>query len=196
MGRTGKLFILSGPAGIGKTTAANALLANAAASNLQRSVTATTRHPRQGESNENHYHFISKDKFLEWIGSGIFLEYAVVHGNYYGSLKSDVLEKISRGMDVILIIDVQGFLQIMEKHLNIEIVSIFFKPKSLEILEERMRGRSTESDAEIARRINASKDEISFANRYKYVIVSESREHDFNEILRIYMKEKNENNGR
>ncbi|MDR0595209.1 MAG: guanylate kinase [Puniceicoccales bacterium] len=197
MVRCGKLFIISGPAGIGKNTVVNALLTHISDGSLARSVTATTRPPRKGEIDGKHYHFISKENFLSWIGSGAFLEYALVHGkHYYGSLKKDVLNKTSKGIDVILVIDVQGFLQIINKNLDIDIVSIFIEPENFEVLEERMHKRGSENNCEIENRLCTFKNEISFASRYKYVIVSNSQEHDFSELLNIYTKEKHENNGR
>lgn len=197
MVKCGKLFIISGPAGIGKNTVVNALLAHISDGSLTRSVTATTRPPRKGEIDGKHYHFISKENFLSWIGSGAFLEYALIHGkHYYGSLKKDILEKISKGINVILVIDVQGFLQIINKNLDIDIISIFIEPENLEVLKKRMRKRGSENNCEMENRLRTSKNEISFANRYKYVIVSSSREHDFSELLNIYTKEKHENNGR
>ncbi|MDR3273945.1 MAG: guanylate kinase [Puniceicoccales bacterium] len=197
MAYPGKLFIVSGPAGVGKTTAVNALLAHVQDGALARSVTVTTRPLRRDETNGKHYHFLSNEEFLALVDGNVFLEYALVHGKYYyGSLKSDVMEKISRGIDVILVIDVQGFLQILDKNLDIDIVSIFIMPEELKILEERMRKRGSESDGEIANRLRISENEISFANQYKYVIISGSQGHDFNEILNIYTKEKHEDYGR
>jgi guanylate kinase len=197
MASFGKLFIVSGPAGVGKTTAVNALLANISNGSLERSVTVTTRFSRTNEVNGKHYHFLSEKEFLEGIGNGIFLEYALVYNRYYyGSLRSDVMEKIFRGIDVILVIDVQGFLQVLDKDLGIEIVSIFIKPEKLQVLEERMRKRNSESEEEIKNRLQTAEEEISLASCYKYTIISSTQEHDLNEILKIYTREKHENHGR
>jgi guanylate kinase len=197
MASQGKLFIISGPAGVGKTTIANALLDHISDGSLVRSVTATTRPPRQNEIDGQHYHFISEKKFLDDVNGEAFLEYAFVHGKYYyGSLKNDVIEKISKGINVILVIDVQGFLQILGKNLGIEMVSIFIKPSNLNILEERLRKRASESDCEIKKRMYTAENEISFADHYKYVVASGSREHDFHEVLSIYTKESHEDYGR
>ncbi|MDR2436148.1 MAG: guanylate kinase [Puniceicoccales bacterium] len=197
MANFGKLFIVSGPAGVGKTTVVNALLAHVQDGSLERSITVTTRFSRQNEVNGKHYHFLLDEEFQEGIGNDLFLEYALVHNKYYyGSLRDDVMGKISSGIDVILVIDVQGFLQILNKNLGIEIVSVFIKPEKLQVLEERMRRRGSESEQEIKGRLQSAEEEISFANRYKYVIISSSRERDFYELLKIYTEEKHENNGR
>jgi guanylate kinase len=191
MTNQGKLFIISGPAGIGKTTVVNALLNHVSDGSLRRSVTVTTRPPRHNEINGQHYHFISEEKFLSEIKNGSFIEYAFVHGKYYyGSLNNDVMRQIANGINVILVIDVQGFLQILNKGLGIKIISIFIKPSNPIALEERLRGRGSESDCEIMERMYSARREVSFADRYKYVIVSSSRERDFNEILSIYTKER------
>jgi guanylate kinase len=186
----GKLFIVSGPAGVGKTTVVDKLLSHVPRESLVRSVTATTRPPRQNEIDGRHYRFFSEEKFLSEIDNGSFLEYALVHGKYYyGSLKNDVIEKISSGTNVLLTIDVQGFLQILDCTPGIETVSIFIRPSDQTVLERRLRKRGTENALEIADRMRTAEHEISFANRYKYTIISGSPERDFCELLDIYTKE-------
>ena len=195
--KEGVLFIISGPAGVGKTTVVDALLKNIPASELQRSVTTTTRSPRPGEVNGVHYVFVSEEKFKEKIQAEDFLEYAYIHGTtYYGSSKSDVLNKISQGINVILVIDVQGYLNILEKFHDHKIVSIFIEPPTLDELYTRLGGRGTESISEIKNRLHTAKNELSFTNHYKYVISSGTREQDFEKILKIYNEEtRHENNG-
>jgi guanylate kinase len=116
--------------------------------------------------NGKHYHFLSKKEFLELVSGDAFLEYALVYGEYYyGSLKSDVVGKISKGINVLLTIDVQRFLQILGKNMDIGIVSVFIKPEKLEVLEERMGDRGSESDGEMENRLRISENGMSFASR-------------------------------
>ncbi len=190
MNTTGVLFILSGPAGVGKTTVVNSLLQNIPAHQLQRSVTTTTRQPRPEEKNGIHYFFTTQQEFQKKIKNDEFLEYALVHGTtYYGSSKSTVYNSLSKGINIILVIDVQGYLQIIKKDLGFKIVSIFIKPQNIKTLYIRLLNRGTENINEIKNRLKTAEHELSFANKYKYVINSGTREYDLKKILEIYYKE-------
>lgn len=187
---SGILFIISGPAGVGKTTAVNALLKAIPSSQLQRSVTTTTRPMRPDEIDGVHYFFISEEKFENKIRAGDFLEYARVHGRtYYGSSKEEVYTKLSQGINIILIIDVQGYFSVLKNCKNFRIVSIFIRPQTPEVLYDRLINRGTESDVEIKNRLHTAENELLFADQYQYVVTSGTREHDFAEILKIYNKE-------
>lgn len=190
MNKSGILFIISGPAGVGKTTVVNALLNFVPQNKLKRSITATTRNPRPEETNGSHYFFISEKDFQKKIQNDELLEYALVHGNtYYGSLKQEIIRNISQGINILLVIDVQGYFKIIEKHLNIKIVSIFIKPITIETLYTRLINRGTETIPEINNRLHTAKYELQFVNKYKYVINSGTREEDFLKLLNIYNKE-------
>ncbi|MDE6432515.1 MAG: guanylate kinase [Opitutales bacterium] len=190
MRSSGILFIISGPAGVGKTTVVGTLLSHIPSTELQRSITTTTRPPRPDEINGVHYFFISEQEFKDKIRAGDFLEYACVHGHtYYGSSKAEVCSKLSQGINLILVIDVQGYVNILENFHDFRIASIFIKPQTMDTLYTRLLNRGTETMPEIKNRLHTAENELLFANRYKYVINSGTREHDFKQILEIYNKE-------
>ena len=188
--KKGILFVISGPSGVGKTTLVNALLEKIPRAELVRAVTATTRKPRENEANGEHYFFLKKDEFQKKIANNEFLEYAFVHEkDYYGSLKMPIIDNVSKGINVVLTIDVQGFTQIHPEDLGIKIVSIFINPKDIETLRSRLVSRGTENESEIENRLFTAKQEIILAKMYNYVIVSGTRDEDFFEIFTIYTKE-------
>lgn len=164
-----KLFVISGPAGAGKGT----LVARVRGlrSNLGLSVSATTRSPRAGEVDGVSYHFLNRDEFMKRVDEGAFIEWAEVHGNCYGTLVSEVQDKLSSGSSLILEIDVQGALQIKERFP--EAVLIFIKPPSLEALKERMIGRGSETPETLALRLKDAQYELDLAERYDEVIVND-----------------------
>ncbi|WP_456399891.1 guanylate kinase [Persephonella sp.] len=162
------VYVLSSPAGGGKTTISNLILKEIP--NIKRIVTCTTRKPREGEVNGRDYIFLSLDEFKEKIKNNEFLEYAVVHGNYYGTPKDQVLNYINEGLDVLLVIDVQGMRQI-KKNMN-EIISIFLIPPSIDELINRMKKRG-ETEEEINKRINTAMKELPAWKEYDYVIIND-----------------------
>ncbi len=164
----GELFILSSPAGGGKTTLANLLLKEVP--NLVRITTCTTRKPRPGEVNGKDYFFLSKEEFEKKIKEGAFLEYAIVHGNYYGTPKEEVLKEIEKGNDVLLIIDVQGMRQI-KKNFS-DVVTIFLIPPSFDELVSRMRRRG-DSEEEIQKRLETAKKELPAWKEYDYIVIND-----------------------
>ncbi|WP_293448311.1 guanylate kinase [Persephonella sp.] len=164
----GELFILSSPAGGGKTTIANLLIKEVP--NLKRVITCTTRKPRPYEKNGVDYYFLSKQEFENRIKKGEFLEYAVVHGNYYGTPKKEVEEELKKGYDLLLVIDVQGMRQIKKN--KKDLITIFLLPPSIKELIRRMEKRG-DSEEEIKKRIETAKKEIPAWKEYDYVVVND-----------------------
>jgi guanylate kinase len=165
----GELFIISSPAGAGKTTLTNLLLEED--EKLKRVITYTTRKKRKNEIDGVDYVFVTKEVFELMIKENAFLEYAIVHGNYYGTPKKETFELLNQGFDVILVIDVQGMKQI--KSVIPEAISIFILPPSLKELESRMRIRG-ESEKEIQKRLETAKREIPHWKEYDYIIINEN----------------------
>ena len=187
--KSGRLFIVSGPAGSGKTTLCDRMIAES--QQIDRVVTSTTRAPREGEVDKTDYHFFDYKTFREKIDSGNFYEYATVHGNLYGTLKSEVQEKLSDGIDLLLNIDVQGAAQFREaaRHeplLKGKIVTIFIMPPSIKVLEARLRNRGTDSEVEIQGRLQVAVEEMAQSSHYDHRISSASRNEDFEALKEIY----------
>ena len=181
------LFVFSGPSGVGKGTL-NAKLFEEFGHQMAFSVSATTRAPREGEIDGKHYFFISKQDFENRIANNDFLEHAEFAGNCYGTPKSYVMSLLNQGRNVLLEIEVQGAMQVMEK--MPECVSIFVLPPSFEELERRLRGRGTETEDKIARRLETAKGEIAYADRYRYTIVNGGDlEAAYQELRAVYLKE-------
>jgi guanylate kinase len=151
--------------------------------NLTYSISCTTRKPRDGERDGVDYHFITRKEFEEKIAGGLFLEHAVVHGEHYGTLREDILRELESGRDVLLEIDVQGAQQI--RALLPGSVLIFILPPSLEVLEERLRKRKTESEEKIGRRLEVAKKEMEQAKEYDHVVFNEVMERASEELRRI-----------
>ncbi len=187
------LFILSGPAGSGKTTLCEALLA--VYPSLSRVVTATTRPARKGESDGVDYYFLSKRTFESKIEAGEFYEYAKVHTNTYGTLKSEIRDKLEVGVDLLLNIDVQGAATFRhaaqsDPLLAGRVISVFIEPPSLEELEKRLRGRASESETTMKVRLETARMELQQAGEYDYRLPSGERADDFKRIEAIYLAEK------
>lgn len=180
---TGRLFVLSGPSGAGKGTLREYALNDAP--NLVYSISCTTRKPRPGEIDGVHYRFITREKFNEYISQNLFLEYAHVHDDFYGTLKHDVTRELEAGHDVLLEIDVQGALQVREK--MPEAVLIFIDVPSIQELENRLRKRHTESEAALALRLSNAVKELEHKNKYDYVIVNENIKSACGELRRIIL---------
>lgn len=181
--KTGKLFVLSGPSGVGKGTLREHALNNAP--NLKYSISCTTRKPREGETDGVEYRFISHAKFQEYISQGLFLEYAHVHEDYYGTLKSDVMSELEAGHDVLLEIDVQGALKV--KEIMPEAVLIFVAPPSVEVLTQRLTGRGTESSSSLEVRLSNALKEIALKDKYDYVIVNDDLDSACEELKKIIL---------
>ncbi len=168
----GILLIISGPSGVGKGTVCRHLLT--IRDNLKLSVSTTTRPPRPAETEAVEYNFTSQSRFQEMIEAGAFLEWAVVHDHYYGTLLATVNDSLARGEDLILEIDVQGAEQVRVKASGS--VSVFLAPPSLKALEERITGRGTESAAKIELRLSTARHEMNLFHHYDYVVVNDTVE--------------------
>ena len=166
---TGMLLVISGPSGVGKGTMVKRLMDSDPS--IVFSVSATTRAPREGEVNHQHYHFVTEAEYDQLLEKDAFLEHAEVHAHRYGTLKSEVEERIARGQNVLLDIDTQGALQVMEK--APEAVSIFILPPSFQELERRLRGRLTETEEDIQRRLSNARHEVKQLPRYTYALVND-----------------------
>ena len=166
---SGHLYIVAAPSGAGKTTLVRLLLESDP--DICLSISATTRPPRPGEQNGREYHFVNVPDFLTRIDQGEFLEWAAVHGNYYGTSKRWIAAQMENGRDVLLEIDWQGAQQV-RKALP-EAIGVFILPPSLEALQERLSGRGTDSAETIARRIAAARDEMRHVDEFDYVIIND-----------------------
>lgn len=165
----GTLFVISAPSGTGKTTLLKKVMAEI--SGLAFSVSHTTRKPRPGERNGVDYHFVSREEFEADIEHGLFIEYAPVHDNLYGTNRRAIAEQLQQGMDVILDIDTQGA-EIIRSSKEIQAVDIFIAPPSVEELERRLRGRGTEKEEEVRTRLGNATQEMMQGGNYLYLIVN------------------------
>lgn len=179
----GSLFVISGPSGSGKSTICKELEKE---ENIKISISATTRDIRNGEEEGINYYFLSKEEFERKISENAFYEYAKVFNNYYGTLKDKVDEMLKDGYNVILEIDVQGAMQIREQ--NKDAVLIFIMPPSEEELIKRLTGRNTESEEQLKIRIETAKEEISYKDKYDYVVINDNLEKAVEEIKEIILK--------
>lgn len=170
--RKGLLILISGPSGTGKGTVCDLLKKNHP--EISYSISATTRQPRPGEQDGVNYYFYDKEKFRQMIDAGELLEWAEVYGNYYGTPKQKVLDRLNAGEDILLEIDTQGALNVMKA--VPEGLFIFLLPPSLEELANRLKGRGTETEESLQRRLGAAVDEIKIAHNYRYVVVNDKVE--------------------
>ena len=177
----GHLFIISAPSGAGKTTLRCAILHQNP--DLLYSVSFTTRNPRHGEHGGTDYHFISKAEFEAGIDDERWAEWAAVHGNYYGTSAEFLNQNLTAGRDVLLDIDVQGTRKIL--HRFPESITIFVMPPSLEVLEERLQSRGTESAETVALRLKNAKAEMAQKNIYRHVIVNDKLDDAIAELVSI-----------
>jgi len=170
MKKKGLLLVVSGPSGVGKGTICKEYLSKY--DDCALSVSATTRAPRDGEVDGVSYFFLSHEEFRKKIDAGGFLEHAVFCDNYYGTPKDAVMKQLDEGKNVILEIEVQGALQVRSHYP--EAVFIFVIPPSTDELEARLRGRGTETDDVIAKRLERSKAEFKYIDKYNYVLVNDT----------------------
>jgi len=175
-GRTGMILILSGPSGSGKSSIYKAALGGIGG--IEFSVSCTTRQPRPGEIDGRDYYFITREKFDSLVAENAFAEHAEVHGNCYGTLKSELLGRVRRGIDVLLDIDVQGAAQLRalcsdSSEFCNACEFIFIMPPSFEELERRLRARGTETEESILRRLANAKGEMEHAGEYDHIIVND-----------------------
>jgi guanylate kinase len=171
----GTLFVVSAPSGAGKTSLVRALLERE--EGLWLSVSYTTRAPREGEVDGQHYHFVDHATFEAMVAEDAFVEYARVFDNAYGTAEATLREALAAGDDLILEIDWQGARQVRARFP--EAVTVFIVPPSVQALEERLRGRGQDSDETIARRMAQARDELSHYAEYDYLVVND----DFEQAL-------------
>ncbi|AFM21580.1 MAG: guanylate kinase [Acetomicrobium flavidum] len=179
--KRGHLFVISGPSGAGKGTIRRELFKRLP--DLIYSVSCTTRPPREGEVNGVDYYFIDPEKFAEKQCCGEFLEWAFVHGNYYGTPKDDVLKHLEEGRDVILEIDVQGAINI--KKVFPEAVLIFILPPSEEALKQRLISRGTENEESLMIRLNNAALEMKLVDIYDHAIINDDVNRATDELIDI-----------
>lgn len=168
--RKGILFIVSAPSGAGKTTLCKAVLQNT--EGLKFSVSYTTRQPRPGEKDGVDYFFVSREKFIEMVQKGDFIEWAEVHGNLYGTSKSHIEGLLREGYDILLDIDTQGAWQVKDS--GIEAVFIFILPPDMKTLEKRLRERGTDPEDIVLKRLSVARKEIGDYKMYDYVIINDN----------------------
>ncbi len=183
--KKGCLIVVSGPSGAGKGTVCNAFLHEHP--EVAYSVSATTRSPREGEKEGVNYYFLSREAFEEMIANGDLLEWAEVYGNYYGTPLKKIKERLARGEDILLEIDTQGALNVKKKFP--EGIYVFILPPSIEELAKRLRGRGTDSEETVSRRLAAAAGEIAVAKEYVYTIVNDTVENSVRTLSSIVSAE-------
>ncbi len=184
---TGLLIILSAPSGCGKTTLVDRLLKRHP--NWARSISVTTRTPREGEKDKAHYFFVTPEKFYDMESKGELLESAKVFNYYYGTPNAFVMDHLKQGQNVVLAIDVQGMKKIKKlADIHLPLVTIFVLPPSIKILRERLEGRSTESPEEVEHRIEIAQDEIKEAGFYDFTVMNQNLDQTVSEIEAVIEK--------
>ena len=182
----GTLFVVSSPSGGGKGTIIENVLERV--ENLSYSVSYTTRAPRLKEVDGREYFFVSRDTFEEMVAAGEFLEWACVHGNFYGTAKSQILERTAAGADIILEVDVQGAASV--RQLLMDSVSIFILPPSYEVLKQRLIARGTDSPEELELRLRRAPDELREYSSFDYVIINDEVEKAARQLSSIVYAER------
>ena len=187
----GKLIIFAAPSGAGKSSLINKIIERDL-NNFELSISATTRAQRDGETHGKDYFFISDNEFNELKNSEAFIEYAVVHGHQYGTLKSFISEKLETGTNIVLDIDVQGFKQI--KEVIKDTISIFIIPPSIEELSKRLTMRGLDSDETIKERLTNAKTELKSAEMFDYIVLNQDFDKALEEISSIIFSNSYKNN--
>ena len=185
-GQRGLLFIVSAPSGTGKTTLVERLVQ--VVPNLHLSRSFTSRQARPGEKDGVDYNFISRDRFQEMVGEGEFLEWADVFGNYYGTGVAHTEAELARGRDVVLVIDVQGARQVRSR--GVETVGVFVLPPSAAVLEQRLRGRSKDTEEQIRKRLEVACREVGEFAQYEYLVINDELEAAADRLRAIVLAER------
>jgi len=185
--KSGVIFVLSSPSGVGKTTLTKKLAKNN--TNYTISISHTTRKPRSGETNGKDYYFVSNEEFDYLAKGNNFFEYAKIFNNHYGTLKEPVLKFLSQGKDVLFDIDWQGTQQ-LKRIKNLSLVTFFVLPPNIQTLKNRLSNRHKGQEELIEQRMNKFNEEIIHWNEYNYVVVNDDLEMCYNKILNIIMSEK------
>lgn len=181
MNKRGTLFVVTGPSGAGKGTVLKKVMA--ATDHLYFSISATTRAPRPGEIHGVHYHFITRESFAQLIREERLLEHAEYVGNFYGTPLDPVLEHLAQGDDVILEIEIQGAKQVKARYP--EAALVFIAPPSFEELERRLRGRGTETEESVLRRMDTARKECAHMDAFQYIVLNDTPENGAYELLSI-----------
>ncbi len=184
--KKGNLIVISGPSGAGKDTVVEQLLS--INTNTWLSISATSRAPRKGEKEGVNYYYLTRKEFEDKISKGDFFEYAEYNGNYYGTLKSGIIDKINSGIDVILVIEIQGALKIKELFPNA--VFIFILPPSMSELRRRLVLRKTEDKEKIIKRFKTAYNEINEVTKYNYVVINDNVSDAVEKVNSILLSEK------
>lgn len=187
------LLVIAGPAGSGKTTLCERLVASGG--RVERVVTCTTRAPRAGEADGVDYHFLSDEQFDRAIATGAFLEWARVHANRYGVLKSVIHDKLVDDIDLVINVDVQGVANLKaasaeDPAISSRLVTVFILPPDLSVVRARLLGRGKDDEAEIARRVKTAESEVLKWPEFDYVILTRSKDEDFAALQAILAAEK------
>lgn len=187
------LILISAPSGGGKTTLCQQLLA--ARPDMKRAITCTTRSPRAGEEDGVDYHFLEPAEFERRVRAGDFIEHATVFGRSYGTLRSELLDKLRAGRDVLLNVDVQGAATIRERaqtepELNRALVTVFLTPPSIAVLQKRLKKRGTDAQEEIQKRLSLARQEIAQWKHFDYLLISSTIPEDLRRMLAIVEAEK------
>jgi guanylate kinase len=185
-GRRGLLLVVSAPSGTGKTTVAERLVQTVPDLKLSRSY--TSRAARAGEADGVDYNFISRARFEQMVAENAFLEWADVFGNLYGTSASDTDRSLREGRDLVLVIDVQGARQVRQR--CADTVAVFVLPPSFEVLEQRLRGRSKDTEAQMQRRLLTARAEVAAFSEYDYVIVNDELEACVDRLRAIVLAER------
>ncbi len=185
--RRGLVLVVSAPSGAGKTTLCRYLLKEDP--EISFSVSYTSRPPRRGEKEGQDYYFVSRETFEKMIKEDVFLEWAEVHGNFYGTSKKQVFKALENGRDILLDIDVQGANQVKKK-LGKDAVLVFILPPSFEELEKRLRKRATEDETSIKKRLENAKKELAKAYEFDYLVLNDNLKTALEELRSILIAER------
>lgn len=178
----GKVIVLVAPSGAGKTTIAKRLLAEIP--EVQFSVSATTRAPREEETDGEDYYFLSEQEFDKKVENGEFLEWEYYSGNRYGTLQSEVDKMVESGYFPLLDIEVKGALNVQRLY-DFDAITIFILPPSMEVLKQRLSGRGSESDESLTKRLERAQEEMEYADHFDYTVVNDDLETAYGEVKNI-----------